>query len=135
MLFLSCGDDGKLKIWDLRTSSSSTDCASSHVNCFEDSSESKYEFLTADINSNDHLLIVGTNQVIDSSYIYIFDVRFCSKYLFKLNESHSGDIMQVKCDPIVPNRFASGGIDGLVCLVSLYIRNNLGCLLKYFFAL
>ena len=102
-------------------SSSSGDCVSSYVNCFEDLSESKYEFLTADINSNDNLLIVGTNQVIESSYVYIFDVRFNSKYLFKLNESHNGDIMQVKCDPSLPNRFASGGIDGLVCLVSLDI--------------
>ena len=90
---------------------------STSVNCFEDSSQTKIEFLCADINSNDTLLIAGTNKVIDSSYIYIFDIRNSGKYLLKLSESHSSDITQVKFNHNNANKFASGGIDGLVCLV------------------
>lgn len=117
----TCGDDGQLKLWDLRLSNNNTN---SFVGCFKDASESKHEFLCADINVNDTLLTCGTNHIIDSSFIYIFDTRNTNKYLFKLRESHSSDISQIKFDPNLSNKFTSGGIDGLVCLFDLEHKND-----------
>lgn len=114
MLF-SCADDGTLKCWDLRSDNS--DSAKAAI-CFDYCKDSR-ELLCADINSDDSLLGVGTNKTVDDALIYLYDIRFHSKYLHKLCESHSADLSQIKFEPSNRNKFSSASFDGLVCLYDL----------------
>lgn len=118
-MMFSCSDNGKLKCWDLRNHSLEQQTESGETICFSSTSDDKREFLCADINSSDNLLSVGTNKTIDDALIYIFDIRFNSKYLQKFSESHSNDVTQLKFDPNKPSKFSSSSLDGLVCLYDL----------------
>ena len=114
MLF-SCGDDGVLNCWDLRCfplENDNLNQKSTPAICI-DYSKGQREYLCADVNSDDNLLIVGTNWGIEDSLIYIFDIRSTSKYLHKFCESHSKDVTQVKFDPYRTNKFCSSSVDGL----------------------
>ena len=109
MLF-SCADDGALKCWDTREDADARPSLNFNL------PYKRHELLCADINAEDAMIAVGTNQHADDSFIYIYDTRQTERYLHKLAESHSKDITQLKFEPRAPNKFASAGIDGLVCL-------------------
>jgi WD40 repeat protein len=122
MLF-SCGDDGFLKCWDLRQENADTKAPMSSAICI-DYLKGKRELLCADINLDDNIIMTGTNRNIDDSVIYLFDIRFADKYMFKFCESHSKDISQVKFDPNRAKKFSSSSIDGLVCLYDLDMKQE-----------
>ena len=92
-MMFTCGDQGTLNCWDLRTIGTTTDRFDKQTIQFK--SPTPREFLCADINSDDNLFAIGTNKNIDDAQIYIFDIRFSSKHLYNLCESHSQDITQV----------------------------------------
>ena len=102
-LLFTCGDDGCLASWDLRVSETQ------EAMRFECSTR---EFLCADINSTDSLFCVGTNKSIDDALILIYDIRFNTKHLHKLAESHSKDVSQVRFEPNQCDRFSSASCDG-----------------------
>ena len=102
-LLFTCGDDGCLASWDLRVSETQE---TMKFECLT------REFLCADINSTDSLFCVGTNKSIDDALILIYDLRFNTKHLHKLTESHSKDVSQVRFEPNQCDRFSSASCDG-----------------------
>ena len=122
-MIFSCGDDGYLKCWDLRTCGSSESDSCKPAICIEYAKDTR-ELLCADINLEDHLLATGTNRNIDDSVIYIFDVRNTDRYAYKFCESHSKDVTQVKFNPYRARKFCSSSVDGLVCLYDLDQTEN-----------
>ena len=118
MLF-SCGDDGLLNCWDLRLDNTCVDKKSPSPSICIDYLKGKRELLCADINLDDNFLLTGTNRNIDDSIIYLFDIRFADRYMFKFCESHSKDITQVRFNPDREKKFCSSSVDGLVCLYDL----------------
>jgi WD40 repeat protein len=123
-MMFSCTDQGKFECWDLRTNTFSLDGDNIFQSsiCFNDLSASKREFLCADVNADDSLVIVGTNKGIDDALVYIYDIRVTDKYLFKFSESHSNDLSQVRFDPFYKNKFCSSSLDGLICLYDLEMK-------------
>ena len=115
-LFFTSGDDSRFKCWDLRLNNKTDADNILSIDC---STMDSHEILCSDINSTDTLIAIGTNKKIDDSLVYIYDIRFHSKYLYKFCESHSNDVSQVKFDPLRANKFISGSLDGLVCLYDL----------------
>ena len=93
-MIYTCGDDGSLKVYDMRIIDCTTELY--HKEEISFNSPTPREFLCADVNANDTMLAIGTNKKIDDALIYIFDVRFNTKHLYNLCESHSMDITQVR---------------------------------------
>ena len=87
----TCGDDGQLKCWDLR-------CENKPTICIDLNSDSR-KLLCADVNATSRMIATGTDKNIDDALIYIYDIRFIKRYMFKLRESHSMDITQMKFHP------------------------------------
>lgn len=92
-MLYTCGDDGSLRVFDLRMADTSLQLFQKEALCF--SAPAPREFLCADINADDSLFAIGTNKKIDDALVYLFDVRFSSKHLYQMCESHSMDITQV----------------------------------------
>lgn len=115
MLFV-CADDGLLKCWDLREDGQEAICIEFKYDL------DKRDFLCADVNSTDTLIVTGTNKSIDESLILIYDLRFRERHLHKFRESHSDDVTQVKFNPASAKKFSSASLDGLVCLYDLNMQ-------------
>jgi WD40 repeat protein len=92
-MLYTCGDDGHLRVFDLRLADCSVQLFQKEAVCF--SAPTPREFLCADINADDTMFAVGTNKNIDDAMVYLFDVRYSSKHLYQMCESHSMDITQV----------------------------------------
>ena len=90
----TCGDDGILRVYDMRIVEGSTEMF--HRDEISFSSPTLREFLCADINADDTMFSIGTNKNVDDAQVYIFDVRFNTKHLYQLCESHSMNITQVR---------------------------------------
>jgi WD40 repeat protein len=110
-MIFTCDDGGSFKCWDIRQLKSESQKANALTINF-----SSYEFLSADINSTDTLISIGTNKNVDDALILIYDIRFLKKYTHKLVESHSKDITQVRFDPTERNKFSSASCDGRISL-------------------
>lgn len=92
-LLYTCGDDGQLRVFDLRMADTSLQLFQKEAICF--SAPSPREFLCADVSADDSMFAMGTNKKIDDAMVYLFDVRYSSKHLYQMCESHSMDITQV----------------------------------------
>lgn len=109
--------DGSVFMYDLRTFET--------VHEFEDSSNNnkKKTITNLDINQNDRVLCAGTDQIENDVFLLFFDIR--QKVLLGgYWESHTDDITQVKFHPKIPDRMASGSVDGLINVFDISNTNE-----------
>lgn len=97
---------GKVYTYDLRTKSKP-------VQTFENTDVQQKPFMCFDINANDLVLGVGTEQYAGEAYLLLFDVRNTTPQTY-YSESHRDDLTQMRFNPSNPNILASGSTDGLI---------------------
>lgn len=70
-------------------------------------------FTAFDVNSNERVICVGTEETKGDVFMSFFDVRE-GKMIGGYWESHENDITQIKFHPTNPNLLLSGSMDGLI---------------------
>ncbi|XP_055702961.1 WD repeat-containing protein 89 [Phlebotomus papatasi] len=76
-------------------------------------SGSRKPFTAFDVNANDRVICVGTEQILHDVFLLFFDVRQ-RKLLGGYWESHEDDVTCIQFHPRDPNVLASGSTDGLI---------------------
>lgn len=98
---------GNIYLYDIRSKPT-------HVQTFHADKIDKVKPYTCfDMNADETLLCVGTEQTHEECHIILFDVRKWSTFA-TYTDSHSQDLTQVKFHPNKPNVLASGSTDGLI---------------------
>ncbi|CAB4444774.1 unnamed protein product [Rhizophagus irregularis] len=108
---MSSSKDGRIAIWDLRTSNRDPSQILMAKN--------RKPLLSFDINISDTLLAAGTELVAKDASILFWDLRNPSSVYAEFIESHNDDITQVKFHPISPTQLITGSVDGLICNFNL----------------
>ncbi|RIA89208.1 WD40-repeat-containing domain protein [Glomus cerebriforme] len=104
---MSSSKDGRIAIWDLRTSNQ--DPSQIFI------AKKREPLLSFDINISDTLLAAGTELVEKDAKILFWDLRNPLSIRTEFVESHNDDITQVKFHPNNPSRLITGSVDGLIC--------------------
>lgn len=98
--------NGKVYTYDLRVEPKP-------VQTFENADIHQKPFMCFDINANDSILSVGTEQYAGEANLLLFDVRnTTTKTIY--SESHPDDLTQMRFHPNNPDILATGSTDGLV---------------------
>ncbi|XP_059620474.1 WD repeat-containing protein 89 [Phlebotomus argentipes] len=105
-VFLSGQTAGSIVLHDKREKKS--------VATLEDTTNgSRKPFTTFDVNSNDRVICVGTEQILHDVFLLFFDVRQ-RQLLGGYWESHEDDVTSIQFHPSDPDILASGSTDGLI---------------------
>ncbi|XP_046553147.1 WD repeat-containing protein 89-like [Haliotis rubra] len=108
-LLFSSSHDETLRCWDLRVG------MDKEVQTFTAPATVSPKLTCLDIDCTDKLLCAGTEEDGGSAYILFWDRRK-AELMGCYDESHQGDITQVKFHPSDKDRLSTSCVDGLVCV-------------------
>mmetsp|Transcript_2801 Transcript_2801/g.2959 ORF Transcript_2801/g.2959 Transcript_2801/m.2959 type:complete len:388 (+) Transcript_2801:28-1191(+) len=103
--FLSCSEDGYIKVWDQRTPNKPIKAI--HPNKTPKS-----------IDFNGNMIVSGTED-----HVVFYDVR-TFKWLRGLSECHSDDITSVRFNKLNSQKVVTGGLDEMCCVIDLTENNE-----------
>lgn len=98
--------NGKVYTYDLRSKPTP-------VQTFENADAQQKPFMCFDVNADDSVLSVGTEQYEGEANLLLFDIRKVSP-LAVYSDSHRDDVTQIQFHPSKSNILASGSVDGLI---------------------
>ncbi|XP_031618501.1 WD repeat-containing protein 89 [Contarinia nasturtii] len=93
------------------------------VQTFENVDANQKPFMCFDVNADDSVLSIGTEQHEGEANLLLFDVRKVSS-LAVYSDSHRDDLTQIHFHPSKSNILASGSVDGLINVFNILESNE-----------
>ena len=114
---LSGSQDGKIKLWDLRS-----DCSKPAVVCAQTKAKTTRPLISFDVSCDGRTICAGTEQVQRDSFLLFWELSNAAdpgELRGGYWESHEDDVTAVRFHPERANVLASGGTDGIVNVFDL----------------